>query len=185
MNVLLTSSGLETEPIKRVFLERLPKQPADTRALFIPTAANTPDAIEVLPKCLNDLLKCGIPRENITVYDLYDALDGPAYKTYDVIYLCGGTTAYLLRRIHESGFREELESFIAHDGIVIGVSAGSIIFASNHSDNLGILPCKLDVHCDDAVCSKPGRYPKEAGQHIKLSNRQTILMEEKSFVIIE
>ena len=51
-----------------------------SEALFIPTAANTPDAIEVLPKCLNDLLKCGIPRENITVYDLYDALDGPAYK---------------------------------------------------------------------------------------------------------
>ena len=66
MNVLLTSCGLETPAITDAFLRMLPKSPADTRALFIPTAACNPDAIEVLPKCLNDLLKCGIPRENIT-----------------------------------------------------------------------------------------------------------------------
>lgn len=185
MNVLLTSCGLETETIKRAFLERLPKQPQDVRALFIPTAANTPDAIEVLPKCLNDLLKCGVRRENMLVYDLYDALDGPAYETYDVIYLCGGTTAYLLRRIHESGFREELESFLAHDGVVLGVSAGSLIFAGNLPDNLGLLPCRLDVHCDDAVREKPGRYPKDAGRPIKLGNRQAILLEREAFTIIE
>ena len=30
-----------------------------TSALFIPTAAIDAGAIEVLPKCMNDLLKCG------------------------------------------------------------------------------------------------------------------------------
>lgn len=65
MRVMLTSCGLETEQIKEHFLGMLGKEPADTKALFIPTAAINADAIEVLPKCMNDLLKCGIPKDNI------------------------------------------------------------------------------------------------------------------------
>ncbi len=60
MNVLLTSCGLETETIEKAFKNMLPKSPSEIKAIFIPTAANFADAIEVLPKCLNDLLKCGI-----------------------------------------------------------------------------------------------------------------------------
>ena len=56
MRVMLTSCGLETEQIKKHFLGMLGKEPADTKALFIPTAAINADAIEVLPKCMNDLL---------------------------------------------------------------------------------------------------------------------------------
>ena len=68
MRVMLTSCGLETEQIKEHFLGMLGKEPADTKALFIPTAAINADAIEVLPKCMNDLLKCGIPKDNISVF---------------------------------------------------------------------------------------------------------------------
>ena len=59
MNVLLTSCGLETDTIVQRFQKMLNKDPARVRAMFIPTAAISPDAIEVVPKCLNDLLKCG------------------------------------------------------------------------------------------------------------------------------
>ena len=69
MRVMLTSCGLETEQIKEHFLRMLGKESAETKALFIPTAAIDADAIEVLPKCMNDLLKCGIPKENIKVFD--------------------------------------------------------------------------------------------------------------------
>lgn len=61
MRVLLTSCGLETGAIKQSFLEMLQKEPEKATALFIPTAAIDPGAIAVLPKCMNDLLKCGIP----------------------------------------------------------------------------------------------------------------------------
>ena len=71
MRVMLTSCGLETKKIEDAFLEFLGKAPEQVNALFIPTAANNPDAIEVLPKCMNDLLKCGIPKENIRVFDLH------------------------------------------------------------------------------------------------------------------
>ncbi|MDD7738609.1 MAG: hypothetical protein PUJ62_00830, partial [Lachnospiraceae bacterium] len=75
MNVLLTSCGLETQAITECFLRMLPRSPEDARAIFIPTAANSPDAIEVLPKCLHDLLRCGFRRESILVYDLYRPMD--------------------------------------------------------------------------------------------------------------
>ncbi len=39
-------------------------------------AAINADAIAVLPKCMNDLLKCGIPDENITVYDMHEGMGG-------------------------------------------------------------------------------------------------------------
>ena len=39
MRLMLTSCGLETEKIRDHFLKMLGKDPRDTRALFIPTAA--------------------------------------------------------------------------------------------------------------------------------------------------
>ncbi len=90
MRVMLTSCGLETEQIKEHFLRMLGKEPADTKALFIPTAAIDADAIEVLPKCMNDLLKCGIPKENIRVFDLHQNMPVDELETYDVVYLTGG-----------------------------------------------------------------------------------------------
>lgn len=137
MNLLLTSCGLETETIQQAFLQMLRKPAGQTKALFIPTAANSPDAVEVLPKCLGDLLRCDIPRENIRVYDLHDPLEPDWIQQTDAVYLCGGSPAYLLRRINEGPFREELLAFLRDGGAVIGVSAGSMVFASQMEHSLG------------------------------------------------
>lgn len=185
MKVLLTSCGLETKVIEQAFLQMLHKAPAEIRVMFIPTAATSPDAIEVLPKCLNDLLKCDIRRENITVYDLHDDLKTQISECYDVIYFCGGDPAYLLRRINERGFDHKIKAFIKQGGIVVGVSAGSIIFADNMPDNLNLLQCALDVHCSDETCEKAGRYKKDRQERIRLGNKQAILFEEDELVIIE
>lgn len=185
MNVLLTSCGLETNAIEQAFLKMLNKEPTQIKAMFIPTAAISPDAIEVLPKCLNDLLKCGISRENISVYDLYDDMDDDLSEKYDVIYLCGGSPTYLLRRIHERGFDKKLETFIEHDGIVVGVSAGSMIFADDMPNNLGLLDCALDVHCSKDICEKAGKYSLSRTECIRLGNEQAIVFEKDYFIIIE
>ncbi len=47
----------------------LGKEPAQVKAMFIPTAAISPDSIEVLPKCLNDLLKCGLGNKQAIVFE--------------------------------------------------------------------------------------------------------------------
>lgn len=185
MNVILTSCGLETKRIEKLFTDMLPKSPSEIRAIFIPTAANSPDAIDVLPKCLHDLLKCGIKRENIFVYDLHDEIEDDMMDSCDVVYLCGGSPAYLLKRINEKLFRNQLLEFISSGKIVIGVSAGSMIFANDLPDNLGLLTCGLDVHCNDAVREKPGRYAKDRQGRIKLSNTQALCFEDDSIIVFE
>ena len=174
MRVMLTSCGLETKQIENAFLEMLGKAPTDVRALFIPTAAIDADAIEVLPKCMNDLLKCGIPKENVRVFDLHRNLTAMEMKEVDVVYLCGGRTAYLLERINDSGFRDTLKTYIEAGGFVIGVSAGSLIFANNLPGNLGLIDTKMDVHC--ALSSLTGKLTFPLPENVKLSNTAAMLL---------
>ena len=174
MRVMLTSCGLETKKIEEAFLEFLGKAPEQANALFIPTAANNPDAIEVLPKCMNDLLKCGIPKENIRVFDLHRNMPPEELKTYDVVYLTGGWTSYLLERVNDTGFRETLLAYIRDNGFVIGVSAGSIIFANNLPGNLELLDTKLDVHCEASSYTGSVSFPLI--ENTKLSNTAAILI---------
>lgn len=185
MNVLLTSCGLETNVIEEAFKKMLNKEPAQIKAIFIPTAAIHPDAIEVLPKCLNDLLKCDITRDNIFVYDLYDDVDTVLLETFDVIYICGGDPHYLLKRIRERGFDKKLELFIKDGGVVVGVSAGSMIFADDMPNNLGLLQCALNVHCGKDICEKAGQYSLNRAEPIQLGNEQAIVFEKDYLVIIE
>lgn len=168
MKVLLTSAGLETEEIKEYFINMTGKDMSSVRALFIPTAAMDAEAIKVLPKCLNDLLKCGIQNRNIRVFDLHDGMEPGELLQYDMVYLCGRDTHYLLERINATGFNTALMKYIRADGPVIGVSAGSLIFSDNIPGNLGLIDTKLDVHCAEG--EKKGRvaYPLKA--NIRLTN---------------
>lgn len=175
MRVMLTSCGIETEKIKNHFLKMLGKESSDTTALFIPTAAIDADAIAVLPKCMNDLLKCGIPKEKIHVFDLHRNMNIEELQSVDVIYLCGGKTSYLLDRINKTGFRETLLLYIQNGGFVIGVSAGSVIFANNLPENLGLLNAKLSVHCENSNIKGTVRFPLM--ENIELSNTAAMLVK--------
>lgn len=180
MRVLLSSAGLENDTIQSFFVSLITKDMAQVRALFIPTAAINPGAIAVLPKCMNDLLKCGIPEKNITVFDLHRCMDLEELRTFDLVYLCGGSTAYLLERINETGFRESLLSYIRENGLVLGVSAGSIIFAENLPNNLGLLQAKLDVHCQYG--EQPGCLALKP--HIRLTNDCTLFLDGESLNVV-
>lgn len=168
MRVLLTSAGLETEEIKKCCMDMVNKDMSVVKALFIPTAAIYAEAINVLPKCMNDLLKCGIQDKNIKVYDLHAGMNIEELQQYDVVYLCGGDTQYLLERINETEFCKSLMEYIQTDGFVIGVSAGSLIFSNNLCGNLGLIDTKLDVHCVEGENRGKAAYPLKA--NIRLTN---------------
>lgn len=174
MKVMLTSCGIETEQLKNEFLHMLGKAPAEAKALFIPTAAVNADAIAVLPKCMDDLLNCGIPKEQITVFDLHRNMPLGELEGYDVVYLCGGSTAYLLERINASGFRAALLAYIANNGFVIGVSAGSMVFAANLPNNLSLLEAKLSVHCKTS--NLLGKVTLPLPETVELSNTAAMLL---------
>lgn len=168
MKVLLTSAGLETRELQDYFVDLVGMDMTEVKALFIPVAAVDAAAVAVLPKCMNDLLKCGISEENIRVYDMHRGMSIEELRQYDVVYLCGGSTEYLLKRFGDTGFCDSLREYIYGDGVVLGVSAGSIIFANNIPGNLGLLDTKLDVHCDEG--ERPGKLAYPLKENLRLTN---------------
>jgi peptidase E len=181
--ILLTSAGFETKNIENTFLKLINKEINQIKTIFVPTAAINPDAIAVLPECMNDLLKVGILPENIVVYDLHFMFTFEELCNYDVIYFTGGNTQYLLDRINDTGFNEPLKQYINNGGIYIGVSAGSIIAGGNLPKNLGYINCTLDVHVDKG--SKSGTIDISKCSHISLTNNQAILIQDDKYEIIE
>lgn len=179
--IVLTSTGLENKNIKKEFLKLLDKNPEETTALFITTAAVEPDAIEVLPKCLEDLLSCGIKKQNIKVYDMHKLLKIEELKKYDVVYVCGGKTSYLVERIKELKFKPILDEYIKSGGIYLGVSAGSVAASGTYKEGLNFIENELDVHGLNGSQSEDLKTNKK----ITLTDKQAILITDEKRIIIE
>ena len=181
--IILTANGFENRNIGKIFLKMVNKEPSMIKVVFVPTAAINADAIDVLPKCMHDLLDFSIPAKNITVYDLHYKMEYNELKEYDAIYFCGGSTSYLLKRINETGFKIPLKEFIKNGGVYVGVSAGSVISANNLPENLEYLNLKLSVHGADGI--GVGKFDPGEHSHIKLSDFRAILINGNDFEIIE
>ena len=172
--ILLTSAGFETERILEIFQRLLNKKPSEAKALFIPTAANFPGAVSVLPKCMNDLLKAGILGENICVFDLHRNMEYAELRRYYVVYFTGGSPEYLLERINKTGFNKSLDEFINNGGIYVGVSAGSMVATNNLPDSLKYINCTLSVHT--SIGTKNGIINTTENPHIDLTDNHAILI---------
>ena len=183
MKLLLTSAGLENDRVADFFVKTMDKDMGSIKALFIITAANYPDAIEVLPECLEDLFKVGVGRDNITVYDMHKGLSAAEVQVYDVIYICGGSTGYLLQRMQESGFDNSLRAYIRSGGYVLGVSAGSIVLAANAEECLGLVNVSLQVHCKEG--DKSGELALNDRRTVRLTNDQAIWFDGEDAVILD
>lgn len=181
--ILLTSAGFENKAIEKIFLELIGKKPEEIKALFIPTAAVYPDAIAVLPKCLDDLLNAGILPNNITVFDLHCGMNFEELSQYDTVYFCGGDPQYLLNRINDTYFNNTLKQYVDNGGVYVGVSAGSIVAAQDLPDNLGYINCTLSVHVSQG--SKAGMIDTSSCPHIELTNDQAILIDGDKYSVVE
>jgi peptidase E len=181
--VLLTSAGFENPNIAKSFLELCGKEPGAIKAMFIPTAAISPEAIAVLPKCMNDLLSIGVLPGNISVFDLHRKLARKELMRYDALYVCGGDPGYLLSRINDSGSRGAILDFIDRGKVYVGVSAGSIICAIGLPRNLGILNARIAVHAK--LGGPRGPINPSPADAISLTNRQAIYVADEGAEIID
>ena len=175
MKALLTSAGFSSGAFTMRFLAMTGKDAGDIRVVFVPTAAITPDAIAMLPKCMNDLLSAGIPKENVTVYDLHRAMGWAELRAHDAIYFAGGDAEYLMRRINDSGFRNRLLRFIRTNGVYVGVSAGSCVAAENVRRGLKLLAAPIHVHQEKGTRAGP----------LAVEGRDTVYLTDKQAIIID
>lgn len=66
--------------------------------------------------------------------------------------------------------------YINDNGLVIGVSAGSLIFSNNLDNNLGLIDTKLDVHC--TMGERRGKLTYPLKNNIKLTNTCALVIRD-------
>lgn len=180
-NILLTSTGFENKNIENKFLELLNKDVETAKVLFIITAAIDIDSVKILSKCADDLLNCGIKNDNITVYNMHKPIEKEEIKKFDAIYVCGGSTKYLIERMNEVNLKTSLDKFIENGGIYIGVSAGSVAASGKYENNLEFIKNEIDVHCEN------GSYNGKIidNNKISLTDNQAIYISDNEMIIFE
>lgn len=163
--------------------------------IFVPTAAIFDDIVrEGIATGITELLKMGIIKENILLYNLnnllsigynktysnyidYDSL--PHYvkllssaelEMYDAIVFCGGYTEILLDEINRTGFNVPLSKAVNNGLFYIGISAGSMVAAGNLPNNLGFIENAIIPHCE--IGTDCGNVPQNSEIH--LTNNQAI-----------
>lgn len=181
--IMLTSTGFTNRNIEKRFFE-LVKLPSDKiKAMFIPTAAITEAAKEFVPLCKGDLLIAGILEKNIVTYDLDRIISCDEICDFDVIYVCGGTTKYLLHRMNDVKFSIPLKKFLDNGGVYVGVSAGSVALAQNLPESLGYINCILNVHQEEGT--ECGCIDTRDCPTMKLTDNQAIIIEDNIITIME
>lgn len=194
-NLFLSSNGLN-ENTTRVFWECIGKEPANTKVVFIPSAAvENDDAREGIAVCMERLMHMGIPFNNIFMYDLSLLLSDGYKRTYssyiknipaqlrlmsaeelnqyDIIVFCGGNASTLLDEVKRTGLSEPLKQAIENGLIYLGISAGSMIAAGNFADGLGYLTNPLKPHAEKGIPC--GEVAKDG--LIELADGQVVLIK--------
>ncbi len=128
MKLFLTSSGLSDTNTKD-FLNLLGKDPHGLKVAFIPTAMN-PESEETkekyIPQDVADLENLGMIVVSIDLESLTEDTIIEAFQSFDIVYVYGGNTFYLMNEVNRSGFKTHIQEIIK-DKVYVGVSAGSII----------------------------------------------------------
>ena len=75
-----------------------------------------------------------LKKDNIYEYKIGDKIN---IKDFDIMYMMGGNTFYLLDQIRKYNFDKVIKKFIYNNKIYIGSSAGSIILGNSIKYTLG------------------------------------------------
>lgn len=125
--LLLTSAGLANANITDQFLQLIGKPVSQIKIIFVPTASRSEGELKYVQESKKELLDLGIPETNIKILNLDKAISFEEVKDFDGIYVCGGNTFYLLKKVRETGFDKVIKEFVKTDKLYFGVSAGSIL----------------------------------------------------------
>ena len=135
--IILTSCGIIDDKLKQEFIKLLDNKNIEAiKLLYITTAVDgesDPDKSWVDEE-YKTILDLGIKEENITEFKLDYDID---FNKYDAIYMMGGNTFYLMKKIRENNWIDKIISAINNGIIYIGSSAGSEILSKSIETALG------------------------------------------------
>lgn len=136
-NIVLTSCGIRKESFKKRFYEIVSKEELNNKkVLYITTASDGEDDDDKtwMDEEYKTILDLGINESNIIEYKIGNDIN---INDFDIIYMMGGNTFYLLNIIRNTGFDKIIKDFIDNGKIYIGSSAGSEILGNSVDIALG------------------------------------------------
>ena len=122
MKLLLTSAGLKNQKIRDFFVAQFDK--LDNKMACIITSGRSEEEQFYIDQSLREMsdLGIGVTEVNIAKNDSFSDL-----PDFDIYYVCGGNTFYILDRMRKTGMDKILIEAVKKGKFYLGVSAGSII----------------------------------------------------------
>ena len=130
MQIVLTSCGIVNENLKLDFLSLFNKNPNELKVLYVTTAIDgeISDDFSWVEREFNSLLNLGILKQNIIEYKIGNNL---VVDDFDIIYMIGGNTFYLMHEINKFKFDKVIRYALERNIVYVGSSAGSIILGNS------------------------------------------------------
>ena len=131
-NVILTSCGIIDEEFKKQFYRIINKEEIkDKKMLYITTASDGENDSDKswMDEEYETILDLGFSKENI--YEFKIGQKEININDFDVIYMMGGNTFYLMDMIRKYNFDTVIKKAMDNGIIYIGSSAGSIILGNS------------------------------------------------------
>lgn len=201
MKLFLTSQGLSAFP------DFVGKDPKDIKIAFIPTAANPYTNKPFVERDWKFFEDRDYQLKEIEIAGKEESELERLLKGFDVIFLTGGNTFYLLEKIRESGFDRVIKKLVENGVIYAGESAGAIVAGPNiepvefmdHKEEaksltdytgLGLIDFIPLPHYDnpkygDAFKDIIASCDKLNLKREVLTDDQAIIVEDKNYKIIE
>lgn len=128
MKLLLTSTGLANKKIRDFFIGNF--DDLNNKKACLITAGKTREEQEYIEFSKKELSDLGIKITEVNIAK-NEKIFNIDVADYDIYYVCGGNTFYILDRIRKTGMDRLLIKAIKDGKFYIGVSAGSIIMAKD------------------------------------------------------
>lgn len=196
MKLLLTSTGLVNENIKKFFVSQFDK--LDNKTACIVTSGRNDEEQFYIDGSIKELEDLGIKVIELNIAKHESFVNFPLY---DIYYVCGGNTFYILDRMRKTGVDKILIDAVKKGKFYLGVSAGSNIAGPDiEVANLGD---PNDVNLDDLTGLKLVPYitiphynqkdknaiekfkeKRKGEQVIALTDDQAIFVEDGKMVLI-
>lgn len=123
-NIILTSTGFENPEIMEVVKDFWRNDVADKKVAIITTASEEKEENEFAVLARSQFFEMGF--ESVIFFDI-EIQSPEELAGFDVIYVNGGNTYFLLHWAKKSGFDKLIVDFVGRGGLYVGVSAGSLI----------------------------------------------------------
>ena len=95
---------------------------------YVPTASRVENDRTFAETDRRELIGLGIPETNVINLELDHKITCDELTKFDVIFVDGGNTFYLLQEVLKSGFDKAIKEYLNKDlGVYVGVSAGTVL----------------------------------------------------------